>query len=55
MYIHCQKIYNLFVPALETDRKGVWQAFLSCFATSANEFDIFPHCTYTVELLQSDT
>ena len=37
IYVHCQKIYNLFVQALETGRKiSIWQAFLACFAESAN-------------------
>jgi len=29
IYVHCQKISNLFVGALETDRKA-------CFSASAN-------------------
>jgi len=44
------------VQALETDRKAnLWQAFLSCFPASANEFDIFQQCTYCVypEMLKS--
>jgi len=29
MYLHCWKIYNLFVRALETDRKEIlWRAAL---------------------------
>jgi len=41
IYVHCQKIYNLFVCTLETGRKASqWQAFLACFAASAIEFYI---------------
>jgi hypothetical protein len=33
IYVHCRKIYNLFVRTLETGRKtDLWRAFLSCFA-----------------------
>ena len=32
-YVHGRQIYNLFVPALDTNRKASrWRAFLSCFA-----------------------
>ena len=47
--LQCEKIYNLFVRALESDRKAnLWRTVLSCFATSENEFDIFRQCTYIV-------
>ena len=37
IYVHCRKIYNLFVRALEISRKAsLLQAFLACFAASAN-------------------
>jgi hypothetical protein len=37
IYVHCQKIYNLFLRALETGRKdSIWRAFLACFAACAN-------------------
>ena len=39
---HCKKIYNLFVLALETGRKRkLLQAFLACFAASANKFNFY--------------
>ena len=35
--MHCWKISNLFVRALETGRKvSLWQDFLACFVASAN-------------------
>ena len=41
IYVHCRKIYNLFVRALETGRKAsIWQTFVACFTASANKFDI---------------
>jgi hypothetical protein len=53
IYVHCQKTYNLFVRALEIGRKAIlWQAFLSCFPASANEFYIFEQCIYIVFILQ---
>jgi len=49
MYLHCWKIYNLFVRALETDRKEIlWRAVLFCFAASANAFYIFRTYVYCV-------
>ena len=39
--------------AFETERKpSLWQALLSCFAASANEFYIFLQCTNIVFILQ---
>ena len=35
IYIQCQKIYNLFIRALQ--QVNIW-AFLACFAVGANEF-----------------
>jgi hypothetical protein len=41
IYVYYRKIYNLFVRALETGRKvSFLQAFLICFAMSANKFYI---------------
>jgi hypothetical protein len=38
MYVHGQKIYNLFVRALETVTKSErWRAFLAFLAVSANK------------------
>jgi hypothetical protein len=35
IYVHCRKISNLFVQALETGRKtSFWWTFLSCFTKS---------------------
>ena len=49
IYVHCRKIYNLFVRALETSGKSILcRPFLSYFASSANNFCIFQQCTYTV-------
>ena len=48
-YTYIVEIYNLFVRALETGKKRV---FLSCFAASANEFDILRQCTYIVFILK---
>jgi len=37
IYVLCQKIYNLFVRALETGRKvSLWWVFLACFRVSGN-------------------
>jgi hypothetical protein len=53
IYVHCRKIYNLFVRALETGRKTIiWQAFLACFASSTNQFYIYRQCVYIVFILQ---
>ena len=42
IYVHCQKIYNLFVRTLEKGRKAsLWRVFLTCFAASANQFHVF--------------
>ena len=39
VHIHCRKMSNLFVRALETGTKANhWWAFLACFAASANWF-----------------
>jgi hypothetical protein len=36
-HVHCEKLYNLFVGALETGRKaGLWRSFLACFAANTN-------------------
>ena len=41
IYVHCLKISNLLVRALQTGRKAsLWRDFLVCFATSANQFHI---------------
>ena len=41
-YIHCRKISNLFVRALETGNAArLRRAFFTRFAASTNEFDIF--------------
>jgi len=41
------------VRALETDRKAsIWQAFLACFAASANYFYIQRQYTYIVFILR---
>jgi hypothetical protein len=40
-YVHCRKIYNSFVRALETGRKAsLLRAFVACFAASVNTFYI---------------
>jgi hypothetical protein len=37
LYLHCHKLYNLFVRTLETGRNAsLWRAFLTCFTVSAN-------------------
>ena len=44
IYVHCWKIYNLFVQALETGRKvSLWQGFLDCFTEQ--------QCTYNTSKL----
>jgi len=42
IHVHCRKMYNSFIRAKETGRKAIlWQTFLHCFASSANEFIFF--------------
>jgi len=42
IYVHCRKLYNLFVCPLETSIKlSVLLAFLSCFAAVVTAFCIF--------------
>jgi hypothetical protein len=42
IYVHCRKLYNLFVCPLETRIKlSLLLAFLSCFAAGVNAFCIF--------------
>jgi hypothetical protein len=51
LYLHCQKIYNLFVWALETDRKvSLWWALLFCF--TASEINIYLQTMFIVFILQ---
>ena len=38
IYVHCRKMYNLFVWALETGRKARLAELFSCFAASSNKF-----------------
>ena len=45
-YVYCLKIYNLFVQALETDKKN------KPLATSANKFNFYQQCTYLVFITQ---
>ena len=53
IYVHCQKIYNLFVGGLETSRQvSLWLPFLSCSAVSANKLHISLYCMYIVLVLQ---
>ena len=53
IYVHCQKLYNLFVCPLETSIKlSLLLPFLSCFAAGVNAFCIFWQCTYIVFILQ---
>jgi hypothetical protein len=43
----------IYLYMYETGRKAsLWQALLSCFASSANEFYILRQCTYIVFILQ---
>jgi len=52
IHVHCRKIYNVFVRALETGRKtSLWRS-LSCFAANANECYIFRQCTCVMFILQ---
>jgi hypothetical protein len=45
IYVHCRKIYNLFVCALERGKKAsFWQVFLVCFTASENIFYFYQQC-----------